>query len=92
MARPIGGFVEMYRTLFAAIESGAPAPLLCTVAQAFEVQRMGLGFSMVELLSSCPTNWGIPPEKALDWIKEHMVPAFPLGDYKVHPAVAAGQE
>jgi 2-oxoglutarate ferredoxin oxidoreductase subunit beta len=60
--------------------------------QAFEVQRMGLGFSMVELLSSCPTNWGIPPEKALDWIKEHMVPAFPLGDYKVHPAVAAGQE
>jgi 2-oxoglutarate ferredoxin oxidoreductase subunit beta len=53
---------------------------------------MGLGFSMVELLSSCPTNWGIPPEKALDWIKEHMVPAFPLGDYKVHPAVAAGQE
>ncbi len=60
--------------------------------QAFEVQRMGLVFSMVELLSSCPTNWGIPPEKALEWIKEHMIPAFPLGDYKVHPAVAAGQE
>ncbi len=60
--------------------------------QAFEVQRMGLGFSMVELLSSCPTNWGITPEKALEWIKEHMIPAFPLGDYKVHPAVAAGQE
>jgi len=60
--------------------------------QAFEVQRMGLGFSMVELLSSCPTNWGIPADKALEWIKEHMIPAFPLGDYKVHPAVAAGQE
>jgi 2-oxoglutarate ferredoxin oxidoreductase subunit beta len=56
--------------------------------QAFEAQRQGLGFSMVELLSSCPTNWGIKPEKALDWIKEHMVPAFPLGDYKVHPALA----
>jgi len=56
--------------------------------QAFEVQRQGLGFSMVELLSSCPTNWGIQPEKALDWIEEHMIPAFPLGDYKVHPAIA----
>jgi len=40
MARPIGGFVEMYRALFAAILSGAPAPILCTVAQAFEVQRV----------------------------------------------------
>ena len=40
MARPVGGFVEMYRALFAAIESGAPAPLLCTVAQAFDVQRV----------------------------------------------------
>jgi 2-oxoglutarate ferredoxin oxidoreductase subunit beta len=60
--------------------------------QAFEVQRMGLGFSLVELLSSCPTNWGIPPEKALDWIKDHMIPAFPLGDYKVHPAAAKDQD
>jgi 2-oxoglutarate ferredoxin oxidoreductase subunit beta len=32
------------------------------IRQAFEVQLQGLGFSMVELLSSCPTNWGIPPE------------------------------
>jgi predicted dehydrogenase len=40
MARPIGGFVEMYRTLFGAASSGAPTPLLCTVAQAFEVQRV----------------------------------------------------
>ncbi|HSR47535.1 MAG TPA: thiamine pyrophosphate-dependent enzyme [Anaerolineales bacterium] len=55
---------------------------------AFEVQQQGLGFSMVELLSSCPTNWGIAPQDALTWIKDHMIPAFPLGDYKVHPAVA----
>jgi predicted dehydrogenase len=40
MARPIGGFVEMYRMLFNVVESRAPAPLLCTVAQAFEVQRV----------------------------------------------------
>jgi 2-oxoglutarate ferredoxin oxidoreductase subunit beta len=56
---------------------------------AFEVQRAGLGFSMVELLSSCPTNWGISAPAALTWIEEHMIPAFPLGDYKVHPAAAA---
>ncbi len=56
--------------------------------QAFEVQRQGLGFSMVELLSSCPTNWGIPPEKALEWIEQHLIPAYPLGDHKVHPAIA----
>lgn len=55
--------------------------------QAFEVQRQGLGFSMVELLSSCPVNWGIPPEKALEWIEQHLIPTYPLGDYKVHPAI-----
>jgi 2-oxoglutarate ferredoxin oxidoreductase subunit beta len=50
---------------------------------AFETQVRGLGFSMVELLSSCPTNWGLTPLNALKWIEEHMIPAFPLGDYKV---------
>jgi 2-oxoglutarate ferredoxin oxidoreductase subunit beta len=58
------------------------------IRMAFEVQRRGLGFSMVELLSSCPTNWGLTPLQSLKWIEEHMVPAFPLGDYKVSPAVA----
>jgi 2-oxoglutarate ferredoxin oxidoreductase subunit beta len=46
---------------------------------------------MVELLSSCPTNWGLPPHDALDWIKDHMLPAYPLGDYKVHPALGADE-
>jgi 2-oxoglutarate ferredoxin oxidoreductase subunit beta len=55
---------------------------------AFEAQVRGLGFSMVELLSSCPTNWGMPPQEALHWIEEHMVPVYPLQDYKVSPAVA----
>jgi 2-oxoglutarate ferredoxin oxidoreductase subunit beta len=58
------------------------------IRTAFEVQQQGLGFSMVELLSSCPTNWGIPPQEALVWIREHMLPTFPVGDYKVHPALA----
>jgi 2-oxoglutarate ferredoxin oxidoreductase subunit beta len=57
------------------------------ITQAFKVQMQGLGFSMVELLSSCPTNWGVEPAEALAWIEEHMIPVFPLGDYKVHPAI-----
>jgi 2-oxoglutarate ferredoxin oxidoreductase subunit beta len=57
------------------------------IRTAFEVQRRGLGFSMVELLSSCPTNWGLTPREALQWIEDHMVPAYPLGDYKVSPAM-----
>ena len=55
---------------------------------AFETQARGLGFSMVELLSSCPTNWGIPPIEALRWIEEHMVPYYPLQDFKVNPEIA----
>ena len=50
---------------------------------AFETQQSGLGFSMVELLSSCPTNWKVTPNEALDFIAEKMVPVFPLGDYKI---------
>ena len=57
------------------------------IRTAFESQVQGLGFSMVELLSTCPTNWGISPAEALTWVEEHMVPAFPLGDFKVHPAL-----
>ena len=50
---------------------------------AFEAQERGLGFSMVELLSTCPTNWKIDPQESLEFVKEQMVPVFPLGDYKV---------
>lgn len=52
------------------------------IRKAFETQKKGLGFSMVEILSSCPTNWGLDPNESLDWIKENMVPAYPLGVYK----------
>jgi 2-oxoglutarate ferredoxin oxidoreductase subunit beta len=52
---------------------------------AFETQVRGLGFSMVELLSTCPTNWGMKPIDALDWLEEHMIPVFPLEDFKVSP-------
>ena len=55
---------------------------------AFETQMRGLGFSMVELLSTCPTNWGITPLEALHWLEDHMLPMYPIGDYKVLPALA----
>jgi len=55
---------------------------------AFETQVRGLGFSMVELLSICPTNWGYTPADSQQWIADHMVPFFPINDFKVHPVVA----
>jgi 2-oxoglutarate ferredoxin oxidoreductase subunit beta len=58
------------------------------IRTAFEVQNGGLGFAMVELLSTCPTNWKLTPQEAMDFIQERMIPVFPLGDYKVRPEVA----
>ena len=55
---------------------------------AFEAQVRGLGFSMVELLSTCPTNWHLTPVDAARWLEENMMPFYPLGEYKVHPALA----
>lgn len=55
---------------------------------AFETQKHGLGFSLVELLSVCPTNWGMTPSQAQDWVGEVMVPYYPINDFKVHPALA----
>ncbi len=52
------------------------------IKQAFQNQIDGRGFSIVELLSTCPTNWGLTPNESLRWIEEHMLPVFPLGDYK----------
>ena len=43
---------------------------------------------MVELLSTCPTNWGMTPDESRDWIEERMLAFYPLGDYKVSSAVA----
>jgi len=58
------------------------------IRTAFEVQRNGLGFSLVELLSTCPTNWKMSADEARTWIVENMIEYYPLGDYKVSPAVA----
>jgi 2-oxoglutarate ferredoxin oxidoreductase subunit beta len=58
------------------------------IRTAFETQVRGLGFSMVELLSVCPTNWGMTPDDSLQWIEDRMVPYYPIGDYKVAQAIA----
>lgn len=52
------------------------------VEKAFEVQQKGLGFSFVEMLSTCPTNWGYNPVESLKWLKENMIPYYPLGNLK----------
>ncbi len=53
------------------------------IRTAFETQVRGLGFSMVELLSTCPTNWGMTSQDSLQWVEDRMVPYYPIGDFKV---------
>ena len=52
------------------------------IKKAFQNQLDGNGFSLVEELSTCPTNWGMTPVKALSWVDEKMIPYYPLGVYK----------
>jgi len=52
------------------------------VRKAFEVQEKKLGFSFVEFVSTCPTNWGLSPVVAMDFLKEKMLPYYPLGVFK----------
>jgi 2-oxoglutarate ferredoxin oxidoreductase subunit beta len=66
----------------------AVAKAKAAIKRAFKVQVAGLGFSLVEVLSSCPTNWGLSPRDALTWVDEKMTPVFPLGEFKMAPGVA----
>ncbi|MDR2634300.1 MAG: 2-oxoglutarate oxidoreductase [Treponema sp.] len=50
--------------------------------KALEAQIRGLGFTLVEILSPCPTNWGMDPVQAVTWVDEQMIPVFPLGEIK----------
>ena len=52
------------------------------IKKAFQNQIEGKGFSLIEVVSSCPTNWGMTPHKALKWVEEKMIPYYPLGVYK----------
>ncbi len=52
------------------------------IKKAFEVQLAGLGFGIVEVLSACPTNWGLTPQNALQWLRDNMIPYYPIGNVK----------
>lgn len=52
------------------------------IKKAFENQINGIGFSIVEVISACPTNWGLEPREALEWLRNNMLPYYPLGVYK----------
>jgi 2-oxoglutarate ferredoxin oxidoreductase subunit beta len=52
------------------------------VKKALQIQARGLGFTMVEVLSTCPTNWGMSPIDALKWVEDEMIPYYPLGEFK----------
>ena len=53
------------------------------IRKAFQYQAQGRCFSLVEVLSTCPTNWGMTPIEATQWVQDNMVPYFPLGELKV---------
>ena len=50
--------------------------------RAFKVQELKLGFSFVEILSTCPTNWGLPPVQAISWLRENMMDYYPVKQFK----------
>ena len=52
------------------------------IKKAFQLQMEGKGFTLIEVISSCPTNWGKTPKEALEWVKSDMIPNYPLGVYK----------
>ena len=52
------------------------------IRKAFENQKAGRGFSIVEVLSTCPTNWGLSPTEAIERLRNEVIPYYPLGVYK----------
>jgi 2-oxoglutarate ferredoxin oxidoreductase subunit beta len=52
------------------------------IFNAFKLQKEQKGFTFVEVVATCPTNWGKKPVDAKDWLTENMLPVFPLGTYK----------
>lgn len=52
------------------------------IKKAFKTQMDGVGYSLVEVVATCPTNWGMTPQDAFGWMRENMLPYYPLGVYK----------
>ena len=79
----LGGVAYLARVSLHSPAQVAKAKL--AIKKAFEIQIAGLGFSLVEILSPCPTNWGLSPVEAMLWLKENMLPFYPLGEF-IKPA------
>jgi 2-oxoglutarate ferredoxin oxidoreductase subunit beta len=62
------------------------------IVKGFRNQAEGKGFSLIEVISTCPTYWGKDPVSALDWLRENMLPHYPLGVYKDRSANPANKE
>ena len=52
------------------------------IKKAFEYQMVGLGYTLIEVLSTCPTNWGLSSVEAMSWLEDNMIPYYPLGVFK----------
>ena len=52
------------------------------IKKAFQYQVDGIGYSLIEVVSTCPTNWGLTPQEAFGWLRENMLPYYPLGVYR----------
>ena len=52
------------------------------IRHAFDNQIQGVGYSLVEVVSTCPTNWKMTPQESFAWMRENMLPYYPLGVYK----------
>ena len=59
------------------------------IRRAFACQKEELGFALVEVLSTCPTNWGLKPRDAMTWLETQMIPHYPLGEFRLTPEAAA---
>lgn len=75
------GAVYVART--AVFDPGNVTKAKKAIKKAFQVQEKGLGFSLVEVLANCPTNWHLSPEASLEWLKDNMLPRYPLGEFRV---------
>lgn len=62
------------------------------ILKGFQNQAEGKGFSLIEVVSTCPTNWGMTPSKAMEWVENQMIPYYPLGVYKDKYASDAAKE
>lgn len=81
LLQSLGGVTYLART-----SVHTPANVIKTkqaIKKAFDVQLNRRGFSLVEVLSSCPVNWGMQPVEALDFVANNMVSQYPLGEYKL---------